>query len=332
MSFPRSDRGAPPIGSRRPHGHGVEDGATFLAAASVIVLPIAMSPFLVRCVSLALTAAICGASSDAPRTFVWGTYSLGFAHYFLALRYSTRQIGQAIATGPRRLFLLALVLLGVALYADGVALVAYFGLHHALNEAYLRRPAAAEELPRASLQAAGAAFHAVIYAAVLRGDPGFAWVAWWWAGPTLVATGALVVRAARQETAAGGRLLDLCASEAAALLLLVGSLFVRVAFLEVVLYHFILWTLLPVDKMRRRGRGALAEYVGLSAGLVTVALVLSPLGPGPTPTATAAFSQQFLFWSYAHITLSFALSDAHPAWMTRLFRGSPLDVAALPGR
>ena len=32
------------------------------------------------------------------------------------------------------------------------------------------------------------------------------------------------------------------------------------------------------------------------------------------------FSQQFLFWSYAHITVSFALSNAHPAWLIRLFR------------
>lgn len=291
-----------------------------------------MSPFLVRCVSLAVTAAICGASSEAPRTFVWGTYSLGFAHYFLALRYSTRQMGQAIATGPQRLFLLALVILGGALYADGVTLVAYFGLHHALNEAYLRRPARVDERPRAWLPAAGAAFHAVVYATVLRGDPGFAWVAWWWAGPAVVATGALVVRAAKQEAAGGDRLIDLCPSEAGALLLLAGSLFVRVAFLEVVLYHFILWALLPVDSIRRRGRGALAEYIGMSTGLVAIALFLSPLGPRSTPAATAAFSQQFLFWSYAHITLSFALSDAHPAWMTRLFRGGAVDAAALTRR
>ncbi|MFN8641773.1 MAG: hypothetical protein U0802_09000 [Candidatus Binatia bacterium] len=283
-----------------------------------------------RCVSLALTAAIYGACRDAPRAFVWGTYSLGFAHYFLALRYSTRQLGQAVATAPQRLLLLALPLLSVGLYADEVTLVAYFGIHHALNEAYLRRPGAAAVRSRGWLPAAGTAFHALAYATVLRRDPGFAWVEWWWAAPALVAAGAWVVLAAKQEALPGARLLDTCASEAGALLLLAGSLFVRVAFLAVVLYHFILWALLPVDKLRARGRGALAEYVGLSVGLIGVALLLSPLGPGRTPAATAAFSQQFLFWSYAHITLSFALSDAHPAWMARLFRGSAGDAAVLP--
>jgi hypothetical protein len=32
------------------------------------------------------------------------------------------------------------------------------------------------------------------------------------------------------------------------------------------------------------------------------------------------FSKQFTLWSYIHITLSLALSNAHPKWIVDLFR------------
>jgi len=285
--------------------------------------------FLLRCASLALTAAFCVACRDLPTTFIWATYSLGFAHYFLALRYSTRQVGQVLARTSQVLSLLGVAFLIFALYYDDFPLVAYFGVHHVLNEAYLQRsPAMAAPAPR-RLQAASAAFHAAVYATVLRADPGFAWVEWAWAVPALVAVTALFVRELTTVRAAapGARVLDLCGSELAAAVLLAASLFVRVTFLQTVLYHFVLWALLPVDRIRARGGFALAEYAGLSVALVAVAVLLSPLGPSTTQIGTVTFSRQFLFWSYAHITLSFALSDAHPVWVRRLFRGAGPAVA-----
>ena len=73
---------------------------------------------------------------------------------------------------------------------------------------------------------------------------------------------------------------------------------------------------------RRSGTSGLTEYAGLSLAFAGVALLLSPLGPSATRLAMHTYSEQFLVWSYLHITLSFALSDAHPAWTVRLFRGA----------
>lgn len=263
------------------------------------------------------------ACRDAPGAFMWGTYSLGFAHYALALRYSTRQVAQAVATPAQGLSLLGLVCLSFALYYDDFPLVAYFGVHHVLNEAYLRRASTTTSSPF-RLQAASCAFHAAAYITILRADTSFAWVEPMPAFAALITATALLARElVRARTAAPtAKRLDLCASDLAAGLLIAASLFVRITFLEIVAYHFILWALLPIEKFRTRGPLALAEYVGLSVAIFSGALLLSPLGPAATRLGAVTFSQHFLFWSYAHITVSFGLSDAQPTWMVKLFRDS----------
>jgi hypothetical protein len=76
---------------------------------------------LIRGASLAVTAALCVGWRDAPGTLLWATYSLGFAHYFLAQRYSTRQMGQALASAPQALAVSGLGLLTLSLYYGGVS-------------------------------------------------------------------------------------------------------------------------------------------------------------------------------------------------------------------
>jgi len=290
-------------------------------------------PIVIRCASLLITVALCVAWRHAPNTFAWSTYSLGFAHYLLALRYSTGQVRQALQTVPQVLFLLGLALFAGALYAGDFPLVAYFGLHHALNEAYLRR---GQALPapgaRQRFRAAAVAVQAVAYVTVLRSSREFSWVdARWLAVALGVALGLFLRELSRLQPRLSLRQgVDLCPSEVTALLLVAVSLFVRVSFLQAVLYHFVLWALLPFDSIRRRGRLALGEYVGVSAAVLGALVLLSPLGPAFTRINAITFSQQFLFWSYAHITLSFALSDAHPAWMVHLFRGSVSEAVSPP--
>jgi hypothetical protein len=91
---------------------------------------------------------------------------------------------------------------------------------------------------------------------------------------------------------------------------------------KVVLFHFVLWTFLPVGRIRSRGRGALAGYVALSTAAVVSFLSLSPLGVSGIRLGVATFTLQFFVCSYAHILLSFALSDADPDWAVRFFRGA----------
>ena len=95
----------------------------------------------IRLACIMATAGACVAWRHAPSAFMWTTYAVGFTHYLLALRYSGAQMRQLLATPSQVLSLLGLVLVTATLYETDFPLFLYFGLHHALNEAYLRRPA-----------------------------------------------------------------------------------------------------------------------------------------------------------------------------------------------
>lgn len=284
---------------------------------------------------VAATAAVCLLWHNAPLSWVWATYSFGFAHYLLALRYSGGPLRQVLDAPTQVLSLIGLLLLGIAFYQTDLPLILYFGAHHALNEAYARRSlvsaprvAAGMAGPPARFDARGAAyaaaFHALAYLTVLRWSPELAPVDphWIWIG--LSVTGFLVARVVWQlrRRVAGRQLLDLCAPELTSAALVVLSLFIHVTFLQVVFFHFLLWAVLPIDRIRQRGTAALGEYAALSGATIGVFLVLSPLGPAPLRIGAGRFTELFLLLSYLHITLSFALSDAHPGWAIRFFRGA----------
>jgi len=229
--------------------------------------------------------------------------------------------------------LIGLVLLATTLYQVGFPLVLYFGLHHALNETYLSRPVTGPPSTRSRLNATAALFHALAYLTTLRWSRELAGIdpLWTWIG--LAVSGASFARSVRQSGGAGSarQLLGLCAPEVAAVVLVVVSLFIRITFLQFVLYHFVLWTVLPIDRIASRGRARLVEYAALSFASIGVAVLLSPLGPSSTRVSSRVFSEQFLLWSYLHITLSFALSDAHPKWAIDFFRGAvrrPVTLSA----
>lgn len=283
--------------------------------------PASALPLRLACV--AATAAAALTWSKAPPVFVSAVYSIGLAHYLLALRYSASQLRQISESRLQQVWLAGLVLLAVALYQLDVSLIVYFGIHHALNEAYARRGGLEPRL--AGLGAPAAVLHGLAYVAMLGWSPRYIGVdpVWLWVG--LAVAGALYIRAVlqlRSETRTSS-LLEVCAPEIAAAAMVALSLFVRLTFLQIVLYHFLVWAVLPVGRIRQRRAGALAEYLGLSAAIVVAALMLSPIGPRAMRLSSNAFTQQFFFWSYMHITLSFGLSDAHPAWLVRLRRGAP---------
>ena len=72
--------------------------------------------------------------------------------------------------------------------------------------------------------------------------------------------------------------------------------------------------------LRAAGTHKLIEYALLSVGTLGLfaPLTISQLGSNLVPLS--AVYSQFYFWSYVHITASFALSAAHPDWIVQLFR------------
>jgi hypothetical protein len=256
-------------------------------------------------------------------------YSLALAHYLLGLVYSQRQVKEAVSAGFRGLWPLAL-LVGVALvfHSERVPPVAwYLGIHHAFNEAYLDAdlsgPAARV---RGALRGSSALVHLLLYLAMFR-NPGLEAV------PRSALVGAallaVAVHIARTLTWPGSDVrvfLQTCGGEAVALLGLALSFVFRVSLVELIYYHVIFWTIYPVLRWRTEPQRKLVLY-----GVTTVATTLffvavSPLSP--IGLKMRDFMTLFLLGSYLHISLSFALSNANPAWIVRLFR----PLSALPAR
>jgi hypothetical protein len=278
---------------------------------------------ILRLASIAVTASAVAVAGEGSATFVWMTYSLGLAHYALALGYAGRPARQILHAPLRLVPFAALVLLAVGLYRADVPLLLCFGIHHALNEAYLRRTSD-DATYRSRIAPTSAAFHLAAYLVVLRDEPALYWLqpAWSWAFLLLACV--LLLRRAGQVAVAGfARRLDVWAPELTSAILVGLSLLTAIPFLHVVLFHFVLWGLLPIERLPWRGRRSLPAYLALSTAISAAFLVLSPLGVAPFRLGVAAFTLQFFLWSYLHILLSFALSDAQPDWIVRAFRGAP---------
>ena len=98
------------------------------------------------------------------------------------------------------------------------------------------------------------------------------------------------------------------------------SLFVKITFLHVVLYHFLAWAILPFPSLRLRGRGFVTQYAGLTIALLGIFLVFSLPGLFRYSLHQSVLMDQFYIWSYIHITGSLALSSTHPDWIVSLFK------------
>jgi hypothetical protein len=282
-----------------------------------------------RLASVVLTAVLFSLLSKT--SFVWVTYSLGFSHYALSLHYSRDQV-MGLARRGVALPMVLLVSLGAGLYWTRFSLLAYFAIHHAFNEGYLLRDSTPSRDTRAAqFRGSAALLHLCLYLVLLRHEPELPFTGAALPLALLLVSyavfGVCLVRLRPLTT--GTDIVQSCAFEVIALGLVVASFYTRFTFLQLVLYHFILWALLPLEKMRVRGIPHFAEYVGLQV-LVTAAFVaLSPIGLHWTRANPVSFAQQFILWSYIHITASFALSRAHPDWIIRWFQPRPRSAGVI---
>nr|CAA9213311.1 putative membrane protein [uncultured Armatimonadetes bacterium] len=268
-------------------------------------------------------------------------FSLGFGHYLLSLLYAKKQIARVVRE-PQTLAACAVLVAGAgALYVNGFSLVIYFGVHHVFNEVYLlgRAVRLDDGADARRLRLWSILLNFFIYFGLLRHHAELGFVPRETLVNVLLAGLAVgypafffyLLRLRRSLTTA--QLVDLCTFEVLGFLLLVVSCFVNIWFVQIVFYHFVFWALFPLPRMAAQGRGPALTYVALNVAATAFFLLLSPLALLPVHLSAGQWDAQFRFWSYLHITLSFALSTAHPAWITRWFQSRPAapPVAAASG-
>ncbi len=275
-----------------------------------------------RCSAIAITFALVSLLGSG-RYWVGLVISFGLAHYLLSFYYATGRMRNLVASPTLALPLVSLGLLLLVVYFLEFPLEIYFGIHHACNEGYLRRyhrqaNAAADR----QLAAFRTLFHLAAYMCILRYNAYVGQVPEVWLWLFLGVSGVLYARqlmVTNQSLQGLSRLKD--SSVEWLMLGVVGlSLLVKITFLQMVMYHFVLWTIVPVPVLRAAGTHKLIEYALLSVGVLGLfaALTITQLGSSLVPLSSVY--SQFYFWSYVHITASFALSAAHPDWIVQLFR------------
>ncbi len=254
-------------------------------------------------------------------TFVYG---FGLSHYFLSYVYAKKQILQIMRRPSSEIAFAATILLGAFLYFSGFPLLIYFGFHHAFNEVYLLdRSVSADARERIrGLRTAGVFLNAFAYFFILRGRPELRGI------PQSFLLGGLLISSfsfawilyRSRASLTKNEIIDNCFLEICYLPLVAASFFFKPTLTHFVCYHLFFWAIYPIPKLARAEGNDLKAYL-LTTFLILIPIYLfSPYGIRRYPMSGSWFDHQFYFWSYLHITTSFALSAAHPTWITRWFR------------
>ena len=123
-----------------------------------------------------------------------------------------------------------------------------------------------------------------------------------------------------EETVTFSKFIQTYRYECLMIFAVIASLFVSITFLQVVLYHFLTWAILPIPALKARGDGHLTQYAGLSVAITGLFLIFSIPGLTSYSVSQGLLMDQFYLWSYIHITASMALSATHPDWIVQLFK------------
>jgi hypothetical protein len=207
----------------------------------------------------------------------------------------------------------------------------YFLIHHVFNEVYLRQrfcPIEGNDSVLA-LRSTALILHVLAYLTLIRGPIG---VSNDYIAPLIMALGlsflvyiGLLVRLRSNLTFA--TLANNVVLELVVLGLLPLAVTIGITFEQVVCYHFVFWALMPTLRIPQSGTPWFVGYAVLAITTTVLFLAISPIGFRSMQIPVYLFSTQFILWSYAHITLSFVVSSAHPVWIRTWFE----PKAQIPG-
>ena len=273
---------------------------------------------LIRLAGIAATGALMAAFDVTEYVSLVLCVALG--HYFLALVYSRKQIVKNVSDDHPRYWLLSLlVVTGVVCYYRQPAILFVFGLHHILSETYMtnRGRDGLDAEQTGTLNSSRLLLSAFVYLAILRNSVPL---------PNLVIAGGLALSVAffalmifRHRGVLDGEWLRGCLSFEAAGLLVVGlSIPFDIGFIDIVLYHFLLWIVPPTFGLAQGGVRALSRYAVLTASVTGAFFLLSPAAGFDFSFSVPESMGQIELWGYVHIFLSLAVSSLNPEWVNRL--------------
>ena len=270
-----------------------------------------------------------------PEMTTWLSVVIGVAigHYLLSLFYAKSQIAR-VCGNPRTLVPLVVVTLAAALsYAANFSLLIVFGVHHVFNEVYLRDRAL--HLPDTSaasrFRLASIVLNFFIYFAAVRHYPDLQFIppAILFAGLIAAYCAFFATVIALRQSLTPVRLVDACFFELFGLALIAFSFSAPIRVFHVSLYHFVFWGIYPLSQMASRSRTEMWRYIALNIGATAAGIAISPIGFLPFHFGMPLWIAQFRFVSFVHIFSSFAISRAHPQWITRWFE-TRAEIALQP--
>lgn len=253
--------------------------------------------------------------------------SFGFSHYIVGFLYAGGRLSQA-ASRKETLIPLALFLLaGPALYRWNLPDIFFFlCLHVVLSDTYMMHSAHHGNLRLKNLFTVRLFFNAFAYIFMLRHSPCVSMVpAAVLGGAFLAAAGCFYYFLFRGRSEFTKReFTDQFLFESAAVVMAVCSLRWQYIQEYVTVYHGICWLFLPLPKLIKQGKAAVARFGLLNGGITAALFVMTPLGGGLFNIPIEFFQKQFNLWGYFHIMSSFALSSYNPAWLRKWFVPRPV--------
>ncbi len=251
----------------------------------------------------------------------------GFPHVILGLRYSRRGLSAAMNQMTSKLILLIAVPLGILAITyewDLLALVFYFGLHHALAETYFEKvkPSVRDSWKRGLLVVS--IFSSYLFAT--RADIGLSYAF----NTTMLAisltSSSIYLSLNRVKLFDKSKILGYLNNHSWAIIgpsLAIFAIWSPIDWKIIILYHFAFYGLLPLLKKdmvhgaKRKQfwiEGAVWNGLGLLFFLMLAVVAIK----WNKPSVIYIPTQCFLALTYLHITWSFLISPANPEWIKRI--------------
>jgi len=251
----------------------------------------------------------------------------GFPHVLLGLKYSRKGLSAAMNQTTSKLILLIAAPLGILAITyewDLLALVFYFGLHHALAETYFRKVqlSVLESWKRGLLVVS--IFSSYLFAT--RADTGMNYAF----NATMLAisltSSSIYLSLFRVKLVDKSKILEFLNNHSWLIIgpsLAIFAIWYPIDWKIIILYHFTFYGLLPLlkkDMVRGAKRkkfwieGAVWNGLGLLLFLILAVVAIK----WSKPSALYIPIQCFLALTYLHITWSFLISPANPVWIKRI--------------